>query len=132
VLTGKVSLTSENDREGLIVLPNEKALYSMAQRQIAKVNAEILKKEEIIAAVTTGTEYVMDFEDTRMEEVIRRIEGKFNVKIDPRDPKLENCMITADFTGQSLERTLSMIAQALGFDYEIKDSTVILRGAGCK
>jgi transmembrane sensor len=132
VLTGKVSLASENDKEGLIVLPNEKALYSMGQKQIAKVNADAdIAKEEIIAAVATGTEYKMDFEDTRMEEVIRRIGGKFNAKVIMGDPKFGNCLITADFTGQSLERTLNMISQALGSEYEITDSTVVLTGSGC-
>jgi transmembrane sensor len=130
VLTGRVSLTSGDDKQGVIVLPNEKAVYSMGQKQIAKVNADT-EKEETIATVVTGTEYRMDFEDTKMEEVIRRMEGKFNVKVHTGDPKLGNCMITADFTGQSLERTLDMIAQAVGLDYEIKDKTVILRGGGC-
>ena len=130
VLTGRVSLTSGEDKQGVIVLPNEKAVYSMEQKQIAKVVADE-EKEETIAAVATGTEYKMRFEDTRMEDVIRRIEDKFNVKIHTPDPKLGNCMITADFTGQSLDQTLNMIALALGFEYEVRNNTVILRGAGC-
>ena len=129
VLTGKVFLTSRNETQKMIVLPNEKASYSVAQRKIAKV-ASPLKPEETSAAVA-GTDYVMDFEDAKMEEVIHRIEGKFDVQVKIDDPKLRNCMITGDFTGQSLERTLKMIAQALSFDYDINNGGVILHGGGC-
>jgi ferric-dicitrate binding protein FerR (iron transport regulator) len=129
VLTGKVALTSQNDKKGVIVLPNEKAMYLVGSRQIAKAEKEV-EKEEARAAIS-GTEYKMDFKDTRMKEVIKRIEGKFNVVVQTDDPKLLNCMITADFSGQSLERTLDMMAIVLAFDYEIKDGTVVLTGAGC-
>lgn len=129
VLTGKVFLTSENDRQGVIVLPNEKAVYTVEEKRIAKITEEIPKETKAIAV--DGTDYSMYFEDTPMEEVIRRVEDKFNVKIYTRNPEIANCIITADFTGQSLELTLNMIAQALGFDFEIDESMVILRGPGC-
>jgi transmembrane sensor len=128
VLTGKVSLTSVTDKQGVIVLPNQKAVYNGKQKQVAKIKTG---GEEKVEAVK-GTEYSMEFEDTRLKEIIGRIEGKFNVKVHTSDPKLNNCMITADFTDQSLETTVNMISQALGFEYEIKDKTVILRGAGCE
>ena len=127
VLTGKVSLTSVTDKQGVIVLPNEKAIYNGKHKQLAK---EVTISEEKESAVT-GTAYSMNFEDTQMKEIITRIEGKFDVQVSTSDPKLGNCMITADFTDQSLDRTLNMISQALGLDYEIKDKTIILRGAGC-
>lgn len=131
VLTGKVSLTSKNDVQEVIVLPNERAVYNRKEKQIAKVKTEVEKKEKTFGSVATGTEYRMYFEDTRLEEVIMRIESKFDVKIEMENEKLGNCMITANFTGQSLERTLSMIAQALGIEYEMKDRIIALHGSGC-
>ena len=133
VLTGMVSLTSGGDKQGVIISPNEKAVYSMEEKQIAKVvdDSGGAGKEETIAVVATGTEYRMQFEDTRMEEVIRRIEGKFDIKIHTPNPKVRNCMITADFTSQSLDQTMDMIAWALGFEYKVANNIVVLRGAGC-
>lgn len=131
VLTGKVSLTSANDGKGIVLLPNERAVYNMQVKQIAKVVQETEDKADVIEAVSSGTEYKMSFEDTRLAEVIRRIEQKFDVTVETLDPKVRNCMITANFTGESLERTMSMITQALGIDYEMKDRTIIVRGGGC-
>lgn len=128
VLTGKVSLTSVTDKQGLIVLPNQKAVYNGQQKQLAKVESA---GEEKMAAIK-GTEYNMEFEDTPMKEIIKRIEGKFNVKVHTRDPKLNNCMVTGNFTDQSLEGTINIISQALSFEYEIMDDGVLLKGAGCE
>lgn len=129
VLTGKISLTSEHQKNGVIVLPNEKAVYNVGEKQITMVDPMVAKEET--KATIAGTGYSMYFQDTRMEEIIKRITGKFNVKIETSDPKIANCMITADFTGRSLEQTLSMIGEALGISYEVQDNTVMLRGAGC-
>jgi ferric-dicitrate binding protein FerR (iron transport regulator) len=128
VLTGKVALTSVTDKKGLIVLPNQKAVYNGEQRLFEKTESEAEEKVEAVK----DTQYPMDFEDTRMEEIIRRIEGKFNVKVRITDSKLANCMITANFTDQSLEGTINMISQALGFSYELKGREVIVKGGGCE
>lgn len=128
VLTGKVSLTSAGDKEGIVVLPNEKAVFNRLKKQLAKI--ETAKEEK--TATVASTEYSMDFEDTPMSEIIRRIEGKFNVSVTMYDPNLGNCMITADFTDQSLEKTLKMISRALGFEYEIEGDEISLRGTGCE
>jgi transmembrane sensor len=127
VLTGKVSLTTANDTQGVIVLPNETVVYDGLQRSIARIPT---MPEEKLSTVK-GTEYLMAFEDTRMNEVIGRIEGKFDVKVAMSDSRLGNCKITADFSDQSLERTLSMISQAVGFEYQISGKSVNLTGNGC-
>jgi ferric-dicitrate binding protein FerR (iron transport regulator) len=128
VLSGKVSLTSASDSKGIIVLPNEKVVYDGSKMGLAP-KQKTLTDEKSIAV--KGTEYIMDFEDSRMKEVIRRIEQKFDVTISVQDEKLNNCMITADFSDQSLESTLSMISQVLGFEYDINGRSVALAGKGC-
>ncbi len=128
VLTGKVSLYSFDRQHDLIVEANEKAVYNEGQDLIAKVE---LKKEDVDQTLQ-GTEYNMDFEDTPMREIVRRIEGKFNVTVTMENDHMEKCRITADLTDQSLNHALSMISQSLGFEYEIKNAVVTMRGNGCE
>ncbi|MGC1243143.1 MAG: FecR family protein [Chryseosolibacter sp.] len=127
VLTGKVALYSKGRSDSLIVLPNEKAVYHSAQNRMTKV---VVKENEKIAK-TAGTQYSMRFNATRMNEIIRRIEEKFDVRVSLTEERLSNCTITADFTDQSLDRTLNMISQSLEIEYEINDHEVTLSGAGC-
>jgi ferric-dicitrate binding protein FerR (iron transport regulator) len=128
VLTGKVSVTATGTAHEVIVLPYEKAVYTEAQQQLVKAEA----KAEETAAVTEGTTYTMKFKGTRMEEIARRIESKFDVRLVLSDAAMGNCRITADLTDQSLTETLGMIAQALGYTYEINNRRIILTGEGCK
>jgi len=129
VLTGQVSLTSKTDKEGIVVMPNEKAVYLAEKKQIAKIERPVNKNEAV--AIVSGTEYPMNFEDTRIGEVIHRIERKYDVVIESENPGLANCMITADFTDQSLDATLDMIAQVLALEYRIEGRKITINGAGC-
>lgn len=128
VLTGKVSVVSKGEKEAIVVTPDEKLIYNQQHSTLRKVAAA--DSEKLAAVNNTG--YLMKFEDTRMRDVIRRIEEKFDVKITLSNTELGNCVITADLTDQSLEKTLSMIGQTLDYEYEIADGEIIFSGAGCE
>lgn len=127
VLTGKVTVSSSSNMNGLIVLPREKVVYHEAEDKMDKVTAE---QKEITEKIVQ-TDYNMRFLATGMKEIIRRIERKFDVTISISDPRLNNCTITADFTDQSLDRTLSMICQTLKIKYERENAHITLKGVGC-
>jgi transmembrane sensor len=128
VLTGKVALTSASHAERIIVMPNQKALLSNIDQRPAKTEAKVAEQQQVI----DKTEYDMSFRDTRIDDVIERIEKKFNVSATLQDRALGNCVITIDLTDQSLNRTLEMVSAILGFTYEINDKTILIRGDGCE
>jgi ferric-dicitrate binding protein FerR (iron transport regulator) len=129
VLTGRVSLTSTVDQKGVVVLPDERAVYNGLNKELAKVEVPVVRPDA--EAIITGTGYVMSFNDTQMDEVIRKIEGKFNVKVSMTEPGIANCIITADFTGQSLTKILNIITKALSLKYEQDDNEIVLIGKAC-
>jgi ferric-dicitrate binding protein FerR (iron transport regulator) len=127
VLTGKVNLSSSANTEGIDVLPQEKVIY--------KSNGEFEKlstNQQEIASITKNTDYNMQFTNNRMNDVIERIESKFNVSVKLSDKNIRNCQITADFTDQSLEKSLQLITEVLDVTYSINDNTVTITGTGCK
>lgn len=127
VLTGKVALTSLSDRQEIVVLVEEKAVYKKELNQLTKVKAA---PDELLNSAT-GTEYDMSFKRTPMKDAILRMEAKFNVNVSVTDSSLNNCLITAILTDQSLEKTLKIIAAALNIQYEIEGSEITLKGKGC-
>lgn len=127
VLTGKVNLSSSANTEGIDVLPQEKVIY--------KSNGEFEKlspNQQEVASITENTDYNMQFTNNRMDDVIKRIESKFNVSVKLSDKNIRDCQITADFTDQSLEKSLQLITEVLDVTYSIKDNTVTITGTGCK
>ncbi|MCD9017543.1 FecR family protein [Parachryseolinea silvisoli] len=128
VLTGKVAITSSRRTDRIIVMPNQKASFSGVNEQPEKAQVKIAEQQQVI----DRTEYDMNFRDTRMDEVIKRIEKKFDVSTALQEGTLANCIITIDLTDQSLDRTLDMVSAILGFTYEINNKDISIRGDGCE
>lgn len=118
VLTGAVSLNGNS-----ILREHENAVYSAAQATVTKGHAT----SEAVHEFTKGTEYDMAFNDARMEQVIQRIEKKFEIDIQTGDTTIANSLFTADLTDQSLHTTMEMISQALNLEVAIKGKTVIMQ-----
>ncbi|OMP81255.1 MULTISPECIES: FecR family protein [unclassified Chitinophaga] len=118
VLTGAVSLNGEN-----ILIEHENAVYSEAQATVTKGHAT----REAVHELTKGTEYDMAFNDASMEDVIQRIEKKFEIDIQTGDTAIANSLFTADLTDQSLNTTMEMISQALNLEVTIKGKTVTMQ-----
>ena len=127
VLTGKVKLASTTSAESVTVSSRQHVIFSERKGLERKPDPKVEEIEQVLA----NTQYNMHFEDTRMSDIVKRVEGKFDVTVHVQNDRLLNCMISADFTDQSLSTTLTMISEALGVDYEISGSSVTLRGAGC-
>lgn len=127
VLTGKVNLSSSANTTGIEVLPQEKIIY--------KSNGAFEKltpSQREIDFITVHTDYNMQFTNTGMDEVVSRLESKFNVSVKLSDKRIRNCKVTMDFTDQSLEKSLQLISEVLDVAYSIQEKTVTLTGTGCK
>lgn len=118
VLTGAVSLNGNK-----ILHEHENAVYSEVQATVTTSRATT----EAVHEFTKGTEYNMAFNDASMQEVIQRIEKKFEVDIQTGDTAIANSLFTADLTDQSLHTTMEMISQALNLDVTIKGKTVLMQ-----
>lgn len=122
VLTGKVALNATHNQQNITVLPNEKAIYDNAANQIEKVSTA--KIETILSM--EGTEYDMFFNDNPLKEVIKKLEGKFNVKITLNDSVLESELFTANLTDQSLNNSLDILRSVLNINYEQKGDKITI------
>ncbi len=126
VLTGRVWLTSESDVKGVEILPNERAMYTLAHG----IEKQIFSTTEVMA-ITSGTEYNMQFANASLRDIATRIEEKFNVTVKFENKEAGSCLITADFTDHSLESTLQLLTEVLDIRYTYADAEVIITGT-CK
>lgn len=126
VLTGKVNVTSETDKVGVDVQPNEKIIYSTA----GIVERDFIRPSDL-KSVTANSEYNMKFQGATMETVIASIAKKFNVTVVVKNENLNKCHVSADFTDHSLEGTLSILSDLLEMSYRITGKQVELSGKGC-
>jgi ferric-dicitrate binding protein FerR (iron transport regulator) len=127
VLTGKVRLLSKQDVSGVNVVFNEKVVYS-SSGHVKRAGLD----EADVSEITADTQYAMTFDDAAMEEVIGKIERKFDVGIIVADRHLLRCHVTVDLTDNSLNNTFAMLTDLLNISYRIDGDTVVLSGSGCK
>lgn len=126
VLTGKVALSPEG-QASIVVKAHEKAIYQKSDRQLAVKPIEI----EDAQSVTKGTEYNMQFDAAPLSEVVDKVQKKFDVTISLSNKRMGNCRVTADFTDQSLELTMTKISEMLGYVYDADGRRITLTGEGC-
>jgi ferric-dicitrate binding protein FerR (iron transport regulator) len=135
VLTGKVlvsgihSSTAGKQAEKAIMITPGKDFESLGNLNSSAIT---VTRPEVKAAVVQGTEYVMDFENTNLPEVKKRVEEKFDVIINWSEGNYTNCNISANVTDQSLSNTLKLICTAIGAKYTIDNRNITITGGGCK
>ncbi|KAB7530222.1 DUF4974 domain-containing protein [Flagellimonas olearia] len=127
VLTGKVALSVDRINHNVILLPNEMGVFDKKSQSISKRQAAM----ETLQSVTVGTRYTMKFSDTPMRLVANELEKKFNVKVDFKNKAIENCVITADFSGQTLNEIVHMVGQAMDVGFYVDKDLVVVTGKGC-
>ncbi|MFD2287874.1 DUF4974 domain-containing protein [Pedobacter petrophilus] len=130
VLTGKVEV-SNNRQDGR----NE--IYFVQANQSFKAlvgKVEQFKEEgkgDKIKTLTSGTQYDMAFDKVPFEEIMLRFEQKFNIKFEGYTGEYNACVITADLTNLSLNKSLQILCSAINANYKIDDNKIKLTGGGC-
>lgn len=129
VLTGKVKLTLNDNSNEMTLLPSEKGVFKRMDRLMVK--STVPEHEKI--SKTSNTSYAMVFEQASMGKIIEAVKGKFNVDVSLSNTKINDCLITADFTGQSLDETLELLSLSLNLSYDIEAEQRIVKlvGEGC-
>jgi ferric-dicitrate binding protein FerR (iron transport regulator) len=139
VVTGRVevykqpaSATTKTDKsknEGVILTPNQKVVYSAGKNvfetslveepvPIEKENKKIAKEDFV-------------FEDAPLKTVIQAIEKIYGIKVEVENEAILNCPFTGDISEQNLHRKFDAICQTTKTTYEVKETTVLIRGQGC-
>lgn len=126
VLTGRVHVYSADDTTGIDVWPDQQVMYAGH----GLIRAQVRPANDVPAYVHT-TEYNMQFTDATVEELAARIEKKFDVTV-TLDANMARCHVTADFTDQSLDKTLALLAEVLNITYTVKGASVAIQGSGCE
>lgn len=84
-----------------------------------------------ILQLLQGTQYDMSFSKTPFEKIMERFEQKFNVKFEGYTGEYNACLITADLTNLSLEKSLQLLTLSINATYKIEHNKIKLTGGGC-
>ena len=124
VKTGKVEFKSTQST--LILTPGEKGILNHSTGIIKKSQPEELDFNE-----TYWLDQQLNFENTKLSEVVRILSAVFETSIELENPAAGDCVLMTAFERESLDYILQVIAGSFNLEVEKKKDGYILKGHGC-
>lgn len=122
VTSGKVQFSTPKQK---VVLVKDEAAATSEADTIVKLPA--LNFNEM--AYRTR---VFVFEKTNLSDVVASLREGYHADIRLSSRRLENCLLTARFEKESLDTTLSVIAETLNLRVVRRGNSILLDGSGCE
>ena len=127
---GKVSVyknkkTTKNELTGVILLPNQQAIFD---RKTDQYNKQLIQTPTIISQ---NKQLNFEFNETPIEEVFRKIELAYGIDIEFDENLLKGCQVTGSFDNESLFQKLDIITKIIGGSYEIVEGKILINSRGC-
>ncbi len=126
VVTGRVSVFLTEEKEGLILAPNERAVCLEESLTLQKTLVEepvMVRREELLN--------LFDFDEAPVSRVFEALEKAYDIKIRFDPAVVERCTLRARLDDQPLFVKLNMICTSLGLEYEIAGTDILITGEGC-
>ncbi len=108
-------------QDNIILKPGNKGSWHKTAHgtKIEKVDVEIY---------TSWMKGDLIFKGTTFENITKKLERKYNVKIENNNPALANKVLTAKFNSEieTIEDVLKSIGEIYPFDYEIDNKNILI------
>jgi transmembrane sensor len=132
VATGRVSVyensaKSNQQRNGLILTPNQKITFDKASR---KLTPSIIEKPVVIQPPTHPTTFI--FDETPLPNVLKKLETAYGLQIIVENQILNQCVFTADLNDLPLRTQLDLICRSVNASFEQRGTSIFINGEGCK
>ncbi|MGO4288301.1 FecR family protein [Chitinophaga sp. RAB17] len=135
VVTGRVSVyerKKKNDSlftastESIIITPNQKVSFKPENNQFTTSLVDDPKP-----VMTEEKPASFNFEESSLETVLKTLENTYAITITTDNEHFNHCQFTGDITKQNLYEKLDIICQSIQASYEVKGTTIYIKGKGC-
>ncbi|MDX1286311.1 MAG: DUF4974 domain-containing protein, partial [Draconibacterium sp.] len=116
---GKIKLNPENNKEGTILNPGERAYYTV---KTGKLN--VIKTD--LGSPAKWRDGILRFYDEDLFSITKKLERQFQTKIFIGDSLVGNLKFTIEVEEESLERILVLLNEAQEFNYRVTNNGIII------
>jgi hypothetical protein len=132
VKTGKVSVythdeKSMNKSNGVIITPNQKAVFNLISRTI---NESVIDVPLVILQNVKKSDF--EFDDVSVHEIFKKMQQIYGIEIIQVNSNINRCVFTGDLNGLDMFRQLEFICSSINANYEVRGSSIFINGEGCK
>lgn len=135
VVTGRVSVYERKKKNdslftasagSIIITPNQKVSFKPENSQFT--TSLVDDPKPVAMAETRGS---FAFEESSLAEVLKTLENTYGITIETDNPHFNHCQFTGDITKQNLYEKLDIICQSIQASYEVRGTTIYIKGKGC-
>jgi hypothetical protein len=132
VKTGKVSVYTHDEKSmnklnGVIITPNQKAVFNLISRTI---NESVVDVPLVILQNVKKSDF--EFDDVNVNEIFKKMQQIYGIEIIQVNSNINRCVFTGDLNGLDMFRQLEFICSSINANYEVRGSSIFINGDGCK
>ncbi len=139
VRTGKVSVyatksvlsTAESAKdanpEAVVLTPNQQVTYVETENKLVKT---LVEKPAILIPLEETPSFA--FQKAPLSTIIAAFEKTYGIDIVYDEALMSHCLITTTLEQENLYDNLTIICKLLNASYEVVDTQVVIKGAGCQ
>ncbi|RAV98478.1 FecR family protein [Pseudochryseolinea flava] len=123
---GKIALSTDDNQEDILLLPNQQAVYSKSSKQVT------LENEVNTYEYTSWKTGQISFKDETFAVIMQDLERWYDVTIHVDNTQALECRFSAKIDNKTLEDVLELFKDAgPSFDYKIEGNEVFITGNFC-
>jgi hypothetical protein len=135
VKTGKVSVYKKakniilnplDSDEEVILTPNQEAVYNTAEESFLK---KLVAKPLIV--LEKPTLFATQYDGAPVVKILNVLEQNYGVDIQYDEQALSECILTTSMAEEGLYERIEIICKAIGAQYEINDTSIVIKSNGC-
>jgi len=123
VNSGKVGVTTSEDKKAVFLLPSEKLIYDREKAEAHKIS---ISSSDVDSWVSGE----LIFEQTPFNEVFEALERKYNIKINTGKTNYTDCKLTARFRNKSINEVLKILNLSMNIRSKFVGQTIYIEGGG--
>ncbi len=120
LVSGKISLLNDKDEKEINVNPSEEVV-------ITGSNISKLNKNANVEYNTAWKNGLLLFDNTPMDEVIKKMERWYGVSVNVEDPSILEYRFTANFKSESISQVLDILKLSSNIQYQIDQTKITLK-----
>ncbi|MBD2700020.1 FecR family protein [Spirosoma sp. BT702] len=129
VVTGRVQVSAPDHtqkKQQVILKPQQQAIFEINSKRLVATSVPVLTRKAIYEPIT------IVFDNTPLNQVLAKLQKRFDVTFRLINPKLSSCLLNADFEHQALPDIMEMLCAALDVTYTMSGNTIVLDGTPCE
>ena len=130
VKTGKVSVVKskpEDKPDEVILTPNQEVIYNTAQELFSK---KLAAEPKII--LEQPTLFETQYDGAPVIKILDVLEENYGIDIRYDEEALSNCVLTTSMAEEGLYERIEIICKAIGAQFEINDTDIVIKSNGCR